>query len=132
MGFCLAAHRNCPKIFHGRSQITPAHPSSYFMTGPLNCNIIIPVLLTKRLTRTAKVHSCDECLHITIQYNTIQCNAMQCNAMQCNAMQCNAMQCNAMQCNAMQCNAMQCNAMQCNAMQFKHGKNLQFTDVKYD
>jgi hypothetical protein len=40
-----------------------------------------------------------------------------------------------MQCNAMQCNAMQCNAMQCNTIQFyliKHGKNLQFTDGKYD
>jgi hypothetical protein len=31
----LAAYRNCPKIFHGGSQITPAHPSSHFMTDPL-------------------------------------------------------------------------------------------------
>jgi hypothetical protein len=36
-----------------------------------------------------------------------------------------------MQCNAI-CNLQfACNAI-CNAMQFKHGKNLQFTDGKYD
>jgi hypothetical protein len=34
--FVLAAHQKCPKIFHGPSQITPAHPSSYFMTGSLS------------------------------------------------------------------------------------------------
>jgi hypothetical protein len=49
MGFCLVAqpwtykkiggHLNCPKIFHGPSQITPAHPSSYFMTGPLGFSL---------------------------------------------------------------------------------------------
>jgi hypothetical protein len=53
---------------------------------------------------------------------------MQCNAMQCNAMQCNAMQCN-LQFAICNLHAMQF-AMQCNLI--KHGKNLQFTDGKYD
>jgi hypothetical protein len=58
MGFCLVAqtwtykklvaHRNCPKIFHGPSQITPAHPSSYFMTGPL----FIILLFSKMIFET--------------------------------------------------------------------------------
>jgi hypothetical protein len=49
-----AAHRNCPKIFHGPSQITPAHPSSYIMTGPLprtNLNACINTLSVKRMLK---------------------------------------------------------------------------------